>query len=292
MCKRTSAVSEAGANRTPIFAAGTTNQAKLRAVREVVSDFKDCFGADGALRSNGTSDTNGDSNEVAGTNSTGVEVLAVKAESGVADQPLSRRETIAGARNRAEAAWKQASSQDIRESGNKGILAFGIESGIWRYDDITNPFESHAADDPSRFKENVEGLPCDGWFNGVIVSCFDGECHKIGVSCGSEIPKKLMKVIFSPERQEKSGQSGHGEEHQVVSHGCCTLGTAEKVLGMVSQQPATRGQKLGETEGLIGFLTKGRLDRTSTTKHALVCALSSCLPEAKEADDSEDSDVD
>merc|ERR1712083_626670 len=92
-----------------------------------------------------------------------------------------------------------------------------------------------------------------------------------------------MKVIFSPERQEKSGQIGYGEEHQVVSHGCCTLGTAEKVLGMVSQQPASHGQKLGEAEGLIGFLTKGRLDRTSTTKDALVCALSSCLPDVVHA---------
>merc|ERR1712232_462767 len=102
-----------------------------------------------------------------------------------------------------------------------------------------------------------------------------------------EIPKKLMKVIFSPERQEKPGQSGYGEGHQVVSHGCCTLGTAEEVVGMMSQQPATRGQKLGEAEGLIGFLTLGRLDRASTTKDALVCALSSNLPVAREADDSD-----
>lgn len=75
------------------IAVGTTNPAKLDAVREIIRDYPHLEGA---------------------------EITGVKATSGVSDQPKSLDETITGAMNRARGAF-----QDAR-------YAIGIESGLFQ----------------------------------------------------------------------------------------------------------------------------------------------------------------
>jgi inosine/xanthosine triphosphatase len=75
------------------IAVGTTNEAKLGAVKETFSDYK-MF--------------------------SGCEISGISVESGVADQPMSLDETVQGAQNRARRVFEK----------DKYDLGLGIESGL------------------------------------------------------------------------------------------------------------------------------------------------------------------
>jgi inosine/xanthosine triphosphatase len=87
-----------------VIAIGSTNEAKVLAVKEVI------------LTSPGFSTE---------------EVFSVSTSSGVSDQPLSLQETILGAKNRARNAFEKC---------NPCKISFGIESGLMKTPDVTTGF--------------------------------------------------------------------------------------------------------------------------------------------------------
>lgn len=200
------------------------------------------------------------------------EVHGFSVPTSVSEQPLSRREIIAGAKARAEAAFKKAqaelvshsSHQPCTEGGAVGgeeleqstsgtasssttpnsvisssrkLLAFGIESGLCRAEN----------DDYDVGKKTIDFSHTDatGWFDIAVACCYDGEKHRLGFSCGFEIPVAIMQHVFKG----------------------ADLGEACQRAGITAKE------NLGEEEGLIGILTKGKITRKSHTKEALICSL-------------------
>lgn len=139
------------------------------------------------------------------------EVIGFEAESGVNEQPLSLEETVKGAKNRAEAAFKN------------GTFGIGLESGLMQVPETD--FE---------------------YMDVCICSVFDGKQHHIGMSCGFRLPKAVSDLIFSK-----------GFD----------LNQAMQACGLTSNP------KLGSSEGAIGILTQGRINRKDHCRLALTTAL-------------------
>lgn len=133
------------------------------------------------------------------------------APSGVSEQPMSVEETIQGAKNRAEKAF------------NECKYSIGLESGL---------------------------MQAPGTKTGMIEFCacaiYDGEHYSIGISCGFELPPKILEMIK---------KDGHD------------MGEAYFRSGM------TQNPKLGSAEGAIGLLSKGRVTRKDYTVQAIEMAL-------------------
>ncbi len=85
-----------------------------------------------------------------------------------------------------------------------------------------------------------------GFLEACICSFFDGEQHFIGLSSGFEVPLPILNLIL--------------EKNLTLSDACFSSG--------ITQDP-----KLGSAEGLIGILTKNRLNRKLYTKQAITTAL-------------------
>ena len=89
----------------------------------------------------------------------------------------------------------------------------------------------------------------DGWYDVCVCTCYDGKVHRLGTSCSFQIPPKLMKHVL---------------DDKVDLSQACFMGGI------------TTNKKLGESEGLIGVLTKGKLTRLDYTKQGLMCCLIPC----------------
>ena len=85
-----------------------------------------------------------------------------------------------------------------------------------------------------------------GFLESSICAIYDGSNHYIGLSCGFEVPRPLLDLIL--------------REKMSLSEACYHAG--------ISSNP-----NLGSNEGLIGILTKGRMDRKKYTKQCIMTAL-------------------
>ena len=166
---------------------GSKNRVKVQAVEEVLKDYPTLEKA---------------------------ELVSFPAVSEVSDQPISLREIIQGAKNRAKHAYL---------AHEHCSYSFGIESGL---------YEAPGTE--------------TGFLEATICAIFDGTAFHIGQSCGFEIPQRVLDRIFLQKMD--------------LQEACLQVGL-------------TNDPKLGQAEGIIGILTKGRIDRKIYTKQAIVTAL-------------------
>ena len=85
-----------------------------------------------------------------------------------------------------------------------------------------------------------------GYMDVTVCAIYDGKSFHLGLSSAFEYPIELTKYVL-----EKNAE----------------LSDAYRDLGF------TKEQKIGEGQGIIGVLTKGRLDRKEYTKQAIRTAL-------------------
>ena len=109
------------------------NPSKIEAVRDILKDYEILMGA---------------------------EIFSVKPQSDMVEQPVSWRQIIQGAINRARNAF--------REEYN---YSFGMESGV------------------------VQLVPEIGRFDFGACSIYDGKKEYLGFSCGFEIPRLVQKIL-------------------------------------------------------------------------------------------------
>lgn len=170
-----------------IIAVGSTNKAKVQAVEEVVREYPALIQA---------------------------KIVSLAVPSGISAQPLSLKETIQGAKNRAVKAFEGCTSCKY---------GFGIESGLCE----------------------APGTKT-GYLHLCACSIYNGTDSHVGFSTAFEIPGQILNLIF---------------QHKMdLTQACLHAGISENV-------------NLGSEEGLIGILTKGRVDRKRYTKECIVTAL-------------------
>ena len=85
-----------------------------------------------------------------------------------------------------------------------------------------------------------------GFLEASICSIFDGTNHHIGMSCGFEIPPAILELVLT----KKLNFSEACHHAKITEHA-----------------------HLGSKEGLIGLLTKGKIDRKKYTKQSIITAL-------------------
>jgi inosine/xanthosine triphosphatase len=85
-----------------------------------------------------------------------------------------------------------------------------------------------------------------GYLEASICAIYDGSNHYIGLSCGFEVPQQILDLVL--------------KKNMDLSQACLHSG--------VSSDP-----KLGSAGGLIGILTKSRIDRKKYTKQCIMTAL-------------------
>jgi len=141
-------------------------------------------------------------------------IQAFSVSSEIKEQPLSLEEIILGAKNRAKNAFALCQACNY---------SFGIESGLF-------PAEGTGT----------------GFLEACICSIYDGKNHCIGLSCGFEIPPKVLDLIL--------------EENIDLNQACFRAGL-------------TTNANLGQAEGMIGLLTRGRINRKEYTKQCVSTAL-------------------
>lgn len=143
------------------------------------------------------------------------QIVSFDVLSQVKDQPLSFEEIIQGAKNRAKNAFIECT---------KCAYSFGIESGLMK----------------------APGTQT-GYLETNICCIFDGTTSYIGLSCGFEVPPKILDLVLN--------------KHMNLSDACYHAGI-------------TTNTKIGAAEGLIGILTQGRINRKEYTKQSVITALS------------------
>jgi len=163
---------------------GSKNETKVRAVKEALSEFPEFSKA---------------------------EIVSVEVDPGVHKQPKNMEQTVQGAMNRAEKAFKDCD------------LSVGLESGL-----IEVPKTK------------------SGYMDITICAIFDGKNFHLGGSSAFEYPKSMIDLVFSKDYE---------------------IDEAAKEVGF------SHDENIGEREGMIGVLTKGRLDRTGYSKQAVITAL-------------------
>lgn len=163
---------------------GSTNNAKVSAVAELLRDY---------------------------TLFRGAQVTGISVSSDVGHQPMTLKETIEGARNRAKAAFSECD------------YSVGIESGLFEA-----PYTK------------------SGYLDVCAAVFYDGKAFHLGLSSAFEYPKAMIQLVLD-----------EGME----------INDAQHKLGF-SENP-----KVGSAEGVVGILTKGRVDRKTYTKQALTMAL-------------------
>lgn len=85
-----------------------------------------------------------------------------------------------------------------------------------------------------------------GFLEACICSIYDGSNFYIGLSCGFEVPSQILKFVL--------------EDKMDLSQACYAAGITSKT-------------NLGSSEGLIGVLSKGHINRKEYTQQAIVSAL-------------------
>ncbi len=140
------------------------------------------------------------------------EIKSFPVDSGVSGQPKGFDEIITGAKNRARNAFKDCN------------LSFGLESGLVKVPHTKT-----------------------GYLDFGCCAIFDGTEFHIGMSCGVEFPKKVIKHI----EENNSNLSEAFKELKLTEH-----------------------DYIGNTpEGGIGFLTKNRITRIGYTKQSIITAM-------------------
>jgi len=85
-----------------------------------------------------------------------------------------------------------------------------------------------------------------GFLEACICCIYTGSDYHLGLSCGFEIPPQILQLVLDNGRD--------------LSQACYESGI-------------TTNAKLGSAEGLIGILTKGRVNRKEYTKQCITTAL-------------------
>lgn len=85
-----------------------------------------------------------------------------------------------------------------------------------------------------------------GFLEACICCIYDGVNHLIGLSCGFEVPPHILELVVDKNRD--------------LAQACYEAGV-------------TTNSKLGSAEGLIGILSKGRINRKEYTKQCIRTAL-------------------
>ena len=93
-------------------------------------------------------------------------------------------------------------------------------------------------------------FPAQGTATGFLEACicaiFDGKKYAVGLSCGFEVPHPVLRLIV--------------EKNLDLNQACYEAGLSTN-------------EKLGQAEGIIGMLTKGRIPRKEYTKQCVTTAL-------------------
>ncbi|MBS0603666.1 MAG: inosine/xanthosine triphosphatase [Verrucomicrobia bacterium] len=139
---------------------------------------------------------------------------SVSVPSEISEQPLSMEEIIRGAKNRAKNAFTSCEGCHY---------SFGIESGL---------FEAPGAQ--------------TGYLEACICCIYDGSNYHLGLSCGFEVPPKVLQHVLNDGMDLNQASNSAG----------------------ISGNP-----KLGSAEGIIGILTKGRIQRKEYTKSCVTTAM-------------------
>ena len=137
-------------------------------------------------------------------------LLTFSVPSGVSEQPIGLPTIARGARNRAAAAHAAAvegvsggiSGGGVSGGGGGGVLALGIESGLFE----------------------VDGAHYDACW----VSAFDGATHHLGLSCAFEIPRAILAHV---ERGLDLSQACHAAGITAD----CRLGEGVGLIGILSR---------------------------------------------------------
>lgn len=85
-----------------------------------------------------------------------------------------------------------------------------------------------------------------GFLESCICCIYDGKDYYMGISCGFEIPPPILKYVLN--------------QNMDLSDACF-------------HSKVTSNPKLGSSEGLIGILTKGKVNRKEYTKQSITMAL-------------------
>ena len=85
-----------------------------------------------------------------------------------------------------------------------------------------------------------------GFLEACICAIYDGVDYYVGLSCGFEIPRQVLDLVL--------------QQKMELSQACHSSGISAD-------------SKLGSGEGLIGILTKGRINRKKYTKQCIMTAL-------------------
>lgn len=141
-------------------------------------------------------------------------VIPVSVDSGVSEQPFSLEEIILGAKTRAKNAF---------EAVSEAKFGFGMESGLFPASGTST-----------------------GYLESSICSIYDGKKFHIGLSCGFEIPEKVLQLIL--------------DQNIDLNKACYNSGV-------------TKNRDLGSSEGLIGLLTQGRIDRKTYAMQGIITAM-------------------
>lgn len=163
---------------------GSTNEVKISAVKETLTLYKDFAQAS---------------------------FQGIKTQSGISDQPKSMEETITGAKNRAQNAFRNCD------------YSFGIESGLMAVPHTKT-----------------------GYMDFTVCAIYDGKNFHLGFSPALECPRKVIDLVF-------------GEN--------LNLNDAFYKAGLTSN-PA-----IGNDDGMVSLLTKGRMTRKDYTKPAIIMAM-------------------
>lgn len=189
---------------------GTENRAKLGAVREALAGF-----AEDGVR---------------------LVLEPVGVASGVPEQPVGFGEIVAGARNRAHAAF----------ASGPCALAVGIEDGLVSLSEAV---------------EGQGGVPDTGVFNIGCAWITDGEREGRGFSSGFAYPGGCLEPAIRDQAPIGDLFDGLWRQNRLVSSG------SGPGSGPAKSEPS------GRSGGNIGLLTGGRLDRSGYGSQAVVCAL-------------------
>jgi inosine/xanthosine triphosphatase len=96
----------------------------------------------------------------------------------------------------------------------------------------------------SGFMESLE--TSTGYLHISVCSIYEGKNHYIGLSSGYEVPAEILDLVINKQMK--------------LSQACLQSGISSN-------------EKIGSTEGLIGVLTRGRIDRKEYSKQCIMTAL-------------------
>jgi inosine/xanthosine triphosphatase len=85
-----------------------------------------------------------------------------------------------------------------------------------------------------------------GYLNISICCIYDGDSVHTGMSCGFEVPVQALELLI--------------EKKMDLTQACLNTGI-------------TKNSNIGSTEGLIGILTKGKIDRKEYSKQCILLAI-------------------